>query len=225
MHTLIKYIRIQFVAVIVLFIGLGQIPAAVLTGVEPTYITVGTGPDVSYLVIDESDLNSRPLVFAYYYKYDTNNPLTGYSLLTNVAAGSSLVTATTFFGGGLGNALDSLAYQGGATVTGTNAPDYSEGTYWGYYLSGSLDEGIDPDLIGRWGLANIGMDSRVISPGSIDGWTLTGYADYGSTIVETPPSVEIAAVPEPNPMLLVLLSLTSSYLFLRWKRDSQNQDL
>ena len=208
----------------VLFMGLSQIHAAVLTGVEPTYITVGAGPDVSYLVIDESDLYSTPLVFAYHYNYDTNNPLTGYTLLTNVAASSSLVPSTTLYSGGLGNALDSLTYPGGVTVTGTNAPDYSAGTYWSYYISGGLDGGIDPVLAGQWNYANYGMDSRTITPGSWDGWTFASYTDFGYTTFDVSPSVAIEAVPEPNTMLLVLLSLASSYLFVRWRRSSQNQD-
>jgi len=221
---LIKYIRSHLSLVGALFIGLSQIHAAVLTGVEPTYITVGAGPDISYLVIDESDLYSTPLVFAYHYNYDTNNPLTGYSLLTSVAASSSLVPSTTLYGGGLGNALDSLTYQGGATITGTNASDYSAGTYWSYYLSGGLDGGIDPDVAGQWNYATYGMDSRTVTPGSCDGWTFASYTDYGITTTDVPPSVAIAAVPESNPMLLVLLSLASSYLFVRWRRSSQNQD-
>lgn len=203
-----------------LFMGLSQIHAAVLMGVEPTYINVGAGPDVSYLVIDESDLYSTPLVFAYHYDYDTNNPLTGYSLLTNVAAGSALSVSSTYYtNGGLGNNLDSLTFNSGNTIASAQAPDDS-GTYWSYFLSGGLDGDIEPELVGQWNYANYGIDSRIVTPGSWDGWTLASYSSDFTTY-SFPPSV---TVPEPNTMLLFLLSLASSYLFVRWRISSQNQD-
>lgn len=202
----------------IMCLGFVNNQASVLKGVEPTYIDVGSGGDVSYLVLDESDLYTTPLVFVYHYHYDSNNTLTGYSLLTNVAAGSALFPSTSLYGGGLGNSLDSLTYAGGATVIGTNAPDFSVGTYWSYYLSGGFDGGVSPDLTGQWNYANNGMDFRTITPGSWDGWTLASYSDYGFTTTDVSPSVAIAAVPEPLPTHLVLLSLVSVFLLTRWRQ-------
>lgn len=190
-----------------------SLQAAVLTGVDPTIFNVGSGHDISYLVIDESTLYSTPLEFVYHYTYDSNNPLTGYSLLTNIAANSSLSVNTTFYGGGLGNSLSSLSYQGGATVTGTNAPDYSVGTYWSYYNAGGSEVGYAAPTLTNWNYANVGMDSRYLAPGSWDGWTL---ASYGAGGIDTPPSVAIAAIPEPSIVSFMLLSLVALLPIARW---------
>jgi hypothetical protein len=111
--------------------------------------------------------------------------------------------------------LVSLTYAGSATVTGANAPDFSVGTYWSYYLSGGFDGGVSPDLTGQWNYANNGMDFRTITPGSWDGWTFASYTDYGFTTSDVSPSVAINAVPETSPTHLVLLSLVSVFLLTR----------
>ena len=49
-------------------------------------INVGIGPDVSYVVIEESTLAARPLLFAYHYTFDTNNLVSGYGMLSAIAA-------------------------------------------------------------------------------------------------------------------------------------------
>ena len=64
--------------------------AAVLTGVNPTIFTVGTGSDVSYLVIDESSLYATPLEFIYHYTYDSNNLITGKQMMQSIANDTSL---------------------------------------------------------------------------------------------------------------------------------------
>lgn len=222
---LIKRISILILPLaLMVYWGSATARAAVLTGVEPLFISVGSGVDISYLVIDESTLYSTPLVFAYHYTYDSNNPISGYSLLSNVASHSSLISSTTFYSGGLGNALDSLSYQGGTTVTGTNAPDYSVGTYWSYYLSGGLDGGTSPSVSGRWNYAANGMDSRTITPGSWDGWTFASYTDYGSTTFDMTPSVAVDAVPEPQTIPLVLLTLMASLFYAKWSRSKPGPD-
>lgn len=200
---------------------LTSLRAAVLTGIDPTIISVGSGVDISYLVIDESTLYSTPLEFVYHYTYDSNHPLTGFQLLTNVVSDSSLANSTTFYGGGLGNALTSLTYQGGATVIGTNAPDYSTGTYWSYYLSGGLDGGVVPLTFNQWNYANNGMDFRTVTPGSWDGWTFASYSDYGNTTIDVPPSVALAAVPEPRAFVLAIIYLVSLLLISRWKYSTR----
>lgn len=199
-----------------LFCG-SSLRAAVLTGVDPTIIDVGSGRDLSYLVIDESTLYSTPLEFVYHYTYDSNNPLTGYELLTNVASQSTLGVQTSFFGGGLGNFPDSFSYAGN-TVAGSNAPDFSVGTYWSYYDAGGTEVGqaTNPPST-HWNYANVGIDSRLIAPGSWDGWTLSAYSDYGNTTVGLPPSVAIAAIPEPASLPLVILSLAGFMVITRWK--------
>ena len=196
---------------------LSSLHSAVLTGVDPTIISVGTGVDISFLVIDESTLYSTPLEFVYHYTYDANNPLTGYDLLKQVTNSTPLVLGTTTFS--FGDSLTSLTY-GGNPVTSTTAPDFSSGTYWSYYLSGGLDGAVDPASPSQWNYANNGMGSRSIAPGSWDGWS---FASWGTSGVDTPPSVSISAVPEPAIIPLTLLSVATLFLFTRWKTTTPKE--
>jgi len=192
--------------------SISALKAAVLTGIDPVSFTVGSGPDVSYLLIDESTLSSAPLLFEYRYTCDILNPISGYELLHEVARFSSLDFTTIFYGGGLGNALDSVSY-GGITVSSFTAPDLSTGTYWSYYVAGG-SEVDEPLAAGLWKYAEVGMDSRFITPGSWDGWTFAGWnPDFGA-----PPSLSPALVPEPAPLPLAVLSLAGLFFFFRWKQ-------
>jgi hypothetical protein len=190
--------------------SISALKAAVLTGIDPVSFTVGSGPDVSYLLIDESTLSSAPLLFEYRYTYDILNPISGYELLHEVARFSSLDFTTIFYGGGLGNALDSVSY-GGITVSSFTAPDLSTGTYWSYYVAGG-SEVDEPLAAGLWKYAEVGMDSRFITPGSWDGWTLAGW---NPSFGEAP---SISPVPEPAPLPLAVLSLAALFFFIRWKQ-------
>jgi hypothetical protein len=193
-----------------LLASISTLKSAVLTGVDPVSFTVGSGPDVSYLLIDESALSSAPLLFEYRYTFDSNNPISGYELLHEVARFSSLDFTTIFYGGGLGNALDSVSY-GGITVSSFTAPDLSTGTYWSYYVAGG-SEVDEPLAAGLWKYAEVGMDSRFITPGSWDGWTLAGW---NPSFGEAP---SISPVPEPAPLPLAVLSLAALFFFIRWKQ-------
>jgi hypothetical protein len=190
--------------------SISTLKAAVLTGIDPVSFTVGSGPDVSYLLIDESTLSSAPLLFEYRYTYDILNPISGYELLHEVARFSSLDFTTIFYGGGLGHALDSVSY-GGITVSSFTAPDLSTGTYWSYYVAGG-SEVDEPLAAGLWKYAEVGMDSRFITPGSWDGWTLAGW---NPSFGEAP---SISPVPEPAPLPLAVLSLAALFFFIRWKQ-------
>jgi hypothetical protein len=192
--------------------SIGTLKSAVLTGFDPVSFTVGSGPDASYLLIDESTLSSSPLLFEYRYTFDRNNPISGYELLHEVKGLSSLDFTTIFYGGGLGNALDSVSY-GGITVSSFTAPDWSTGTYWSYYVAGGSEVG-EPLAADLWKYAEVGMDSRFITPGSWDGWTFAGWnPDFGA-----PPSLSPALVPEPAPLPLAVLSLAGLFFFFRWKQ-------
>jgi hypothetical protein len=195
-----------------LLVSISTLEAAVLAGVDPVSLTVGSGSDVSYLLIDESTLSSAPLLFAYRYTFDSNNPISGYELLNEVKRLSSLDFTTIFYGGGLGNALDSISY-GGTNVSSFTATNWSTGTYWSYYVAGGseVDEPLASNL---WKYAEVGMDSRFITPGSWDGWTFAGWnPDFGA-----PPSISPALVPEPAPLQLEVLSVTALFIFFRWKQ-------
>lgn len=209
---LIKSIARGFIctATLAFLASISSLKSAVLAGVDPVSFTVGSGPDVSYLLIDESALSSAPLLFAYRYTYDSNTPISGYGLLHEVAKLSSLDFTTIFYDGGLGNSLDSVSY-GGITVSSFAPPDWSTGTYWSYYLAGG-SEVDEPVPSGLWKYAAVGMDSRFITPGSWDGWTLAGWTpDFG----EAP---SISPVPEPAPLPLAVFSLAGLFFFIRWKQ-------
>ena len=190
--------------------SISTLKAAVLTGVNPVSFTVGSGSDVSYLLIEESSLSSAPLLFEYRYTYDSNTPISGYELLHKVTRLSSLDFTTIVYGGGLGNSLDSVSY-GEITASSFTGPNGYTGTYWSYYVAGG-SEVDEPVPAGLWKYAAVGMDSRFITPGSWDGWTFAGWnPDFGA-----PPS--ISPVPEPAPLPLAVLSLAALFFFFRWKQ-------
>ena len=193
--------------------------AAVLTGTSPNYIAVGTGTDTSYLVIDESTLFAAPLVFEYHYSDDPNNPLTGFDLLQAIAvdhaSGLSIGTTSTSWG----NELQTITYQGN-TITAANGSGIASGSYWSYYVAGGLEnDGYStiPDPT-QWNYADVGSDSRFISLGSIDGWTLASYVNFGfspSDSIDVSPSVSIAAIPETGSRALLVSGLLFVLVFCR----------
>lgn len=189
--------------------SISSLKSAVLAGVDPVSFNVGSGPDVSYLLIDESALSSAPLLFEYRYSFDSNNPISGYELLGLVANATDLDFTTTYYPS-YGNALESLSY-GLSNVASEYRTDGS-GTYWSYYLNGGLDNGLAPVLVNQWNYANYGMELRTLSPGSWDAWTISSY-DAAYTTFESFPSVTPSAVPEPKSLLFVFMGTFCCLVF------------
>ena len=221
MNMLIKRILEGFFLLLILIAPIfpHHSQAAVLSGTSPNYIAVGTGPDTSYLVIDESTLFAAPLVFEYHYSNDPNNSLTGFDLLEAIAAdhtsGLGIGMTSTLWG----NQLQAITYQGN-TITAVNGSRIASGSYWSYYVAGGLEnDGYStiPDPT-QWSYANVGSDSRIISNGSIDGWTLASYVNFGynpSDSIDVSPSVSIAAVPEIGSKALLVSGLLFLLVFYR----------
>ena len=169
----------------------------------PEVRVVGTGPDVSYVVIQESSLSATPLIFAYHYTFASNPPLTGYGLLSQIcAANPDLQIATTQYS--FGKSLDAFDY-GGRTVSASTGPDGNSGTYWSYYVSGGYD-GAGAIGSNTWGYSQFGFESRTIVPGSCDGWTFANWEGTNEPS-DVPPALEVtniaslvaAAAPTPTP--------------------------
>jgi len=198
-----------------------SLSAAVLIGVNPTIINVGTGSDISYLVIDESSLYSTPLEFVYHYTYDSNNLISGTQFLNDIAAASSSGLGVVFDTSYGFSSLKSLSY-GGTTISGSDF-NASSGYDWSYYDAGGTEAGqaTNPPS-NSWQFANVGWDDRHISPGSWDGNTLGSWGLSTSGTDGGMPSVAIAAVPEPNTAPLLLLSLGTLFVLLRWKLSKRN---
>ena len=202
--------------------SISTLKAAVLAGVDPVSFTVGSGSDVSYLLIDESTLSSAPLLYEYRYTFDSNNLLTGFDLIQAVAAypktGLSIGTSSTSWG----NQLQAITYQG-HTITAANGFGIASGSYWSYYGAGGLEnDGYStvPDPT-QWSYADVGSENRFISPDSIDGWTLASYVNGGlspSDSIDVSPSVSIAAIPETGSRALFVSGLLFLFVFFRgWK--------
>lgn len=186
---------------------------AVLTGVDPTIINVGTGTDTSYLIIDESTLYSTPLEFVYHYTYDSAHLITTEDMMNTITNASSL----RFTFGSTYGEVQSLSYAG-TTIAGT---DFSlpSGFYWSLYFVGGLDAGSTPTDPNQWNYGNSGINSgRTLAPDSWDGIT---YSGWGTNSAGGAPSVAIAAVPEPAALPLVILSLATLMLFAGWKYSTQ----
>ena len=209
---LIKKVRLGWILAVG-FVLARLLPAAVLTGVEPTIFNVGSGLDISYLVIDESTLYPTPLEFAYHYTYDSNKLITGEQMMEAVTNATSL----GFTIGSKYGELASLSFAG-TTVSGTDflLPD---GFYWSYFVVGGLDAGSAPTDTNQWNYANSGISERTISPGSWDGQTLSGWGS--NSAIGGPSSVNPSAVPEPSALHILLFALMCMVIILRWKCTKQ----
>ncbi len=176
-----------------------------LGAVTPEVHVFGTGPDVSYVVIQETSLSPAPLIFAYRYTYTTSPPITGDGLLSIISASfPELQIQTTQYS--FGKSLDAIDLQG-TTVSSSTAPDGTSGTYWSYYVSGGYD-GSGAVATNQWLYSQYGFDSRTIAPGSCDGWTFASWQGTNQPS-DLPPSVDVsdlatlvasaAATPIPTP--------------------------
>ena len=110
---------LQLLPVLLAFRGL-------VAAVTPEVHVLGTGPDVSYVVIQEKSLSEAPLIFAYHYTYASNPPMTGDGLLSAIAASyPELQIQTTQYS--FGKSLDAFDVQG-TTVSSSTASDGNSGT-------------------------------------------------------------------------------------------------
>ena len=203
---------------IALLVSISTLEAAVLAGVDPVRFTVGSGSDVSYLLIDESTLSSAPLLFAYRYTYDSSTLIKGYELLQLVDNLTTDLDFTMTYHLIYGHALESISY-GTSSVGSEQREDFS-GTYWSHFLNGGLDNGQAPTSSDDWNYALNGMDLRTLSPGSLDAWTMSSY-DAAYTTFESIPSITTTAIPEPKSLLIVCMGIVCCLAF-HFRKYRQN---
>lgn len=175
--------------------------AQILTG------SVGTGDDISYLLIENIDFGPDPLVYAYHYTYDSENLLDGYDLFSAVlgAFGPQLSAVLDNYGTVEfpNYFVDSITYDG-LTLANTEWPD--TGPYWAQWVSGGKAgyPTAIPIASGTWEYGSgLSATFRTLAPGSWDGYT------YNSESIA--PSIS----PVPEPTILVLLGIGGIALLLR----------
>lgn len=171
-------------------------------------LTVGTGTDASFLVLESPNLGSR--TYEIRYTYDSGLPRNARFLIDQVLAADSTLTATFLNFGTPGSPnffVDSISLNG-LPETGSFAPPW---TYWAHWVangtgfmnaSSAFDPGAPPP--DQW-TSGFGISTHTIAPGSWDALVLSDGT--------SPPTV---AIPEPGPLLLA--SLAPGLLAIRRRR-------
>jgi hypothetical protein len=168
-------------------------------------LTVGTGNDTSFLVLESPNLGSR--TYEIRYTYDSGLPQTAKFLIDQVLAAESTLTVA-FLNFGTAESpnffVDSVSLAG-IPESGSFAPPW---TFWAHWVAGGLgfmDSGFNfqpgAPPHNTW-VSGFGISTHTIAPGS---WDALVLSDGNS-----PPAV---AIPEPASVLLV--SLASGLLWIR----------
>ncbi len=176
-----------------------------LTAASPLWaqwVPIGTGSDVSYMVIESphnSEFLSTPLQFAIYYTFDPIQEYDSYWLLQQVIAFDPLFDVT-FVNYGTDEEpsyfITSMTYDSITLVT-TSWPDV--GPYWQQWAAGGESgyPAAEPISDTSWSFGSgMSFPYRLIAPGSTDGWVYATAA--------TAPTID--PVPEPSASLLVVLA-------------------
>ena len=228
-----------------ILVGSG-LQAAVITGQTPVTVNLGRGANVSYLVFDESSLSSSPITYVWHYDGLTNSsgdPWSGSDLFDGVIA-DSLSTPYSL------NYLFE-EYEWGRLISGfsigatSSTIDPLDTPVWAYWVKGgsAYAFGDNGDFTFEssplsWVVSPANYDTRWLSNGSYDGWTLSPFS-YTGVPSDTSYYIDIngisqpvsfgtydgaaplSAVPEPGTMPLLALAGVSLFLFLRRRSASQ----
>lgn len=240
--------RSAFLLCVALLLAVSGLNAAIITGQIPVTVNLGTGENVSYLVFDESSLTSAPIIYAWRYdgliNSSTGKPWSGSDLLSGVIAESS---STPY---ALNYTTDTNGYglMAGFSIGATSSTiDPLDSPVWAYWIRGgreyvpSGNNGeftFEPSPL-SWVVSPANYDTRWLSNGSYDGWTLSPFSYTGvlsdtsyytdvngisqpvsfGTYGGAPP---LYAVPEPATLPLLALSGVSLFLFFRWRSAAQS---
>jgi hypothetical protein len=221
--------------------------AAVITGQTPVTVNLGHGANVSYLVFDESSLSSAPVIYAWRYDGLTKSSgarWSGSDLFDGVIADSlSTHYALQFFYIDTEYGKQISGFSIGSTSY-TNDP--FDTPVWAYWIKGGSEyvpygnEGeftFEPSPL-RWVVSPANYNTRWLSNGSYDGWTLSPFSfsgvpsdtSYYTDINGNSQPVTngtyyggapLSAVPEPATVTLLALAGVSLFLFLRRRSAAQ----
>ena len=152
-------------------------------------IHLGIGTNVSYLAFDESTLGPKPIIYAWHYNNLTNSDgtprtRTGTDLLNAViseTAGTTWALSYTIGAYGL-----TTSYTIGSVPSTTVDP--LDSPVWTYWIKGGTefveygDEGSFTFSVGNSFIVSPSYsDTRYLSNGSYDAWTISPYSYTGTT--------------------------------------------
>ena len=150
-------------------------------------IHLGDGSNVSYLAFAESSLGSKPVIYAWHYNDLTNSdgtPRTGTDLLNAVISETAGTTWALSYTVG---AYDLTTSYTIGSVTSTTV-DPLDSPVWTYWIKGGTefveygDEGSFTFSVGNSFIVSPSYsDTRYLSNGSYDAWTISPYSYTGTT--------------------------------------------
>lgn len=223
-----------------LLFGLFPVQAAVITGVEPITVNLGSGSNVSYLVFNESTLSNDPIRYAWHYDGLVNpssgTNWSGEDLFQGVLSASQGTDyALSVSTGVYGLFTDfTIGETKSATVNPLDSP------VWTYWISGGSefveygDNGSFSFEVpsGHWIVSPSYAATRWISNGSYDGWTISPFSYNGEPSdtsfytdidgISQPVTfgaysgLDPQVIPEPGTGLLCLISTATLLVFARW---------
>jgi hypothetical protein len=199
--------------------------AATITTQADLLFVVGTGSNLSTLVIDFND-GTTTESFAWGYRWDSQ--ASGADMLLAIVAADSSLTMNSSGSGASGFFISQLGYFDGVAnhsgASGSFATFPADYFSWGYYLSGGFAGGTStsPTPVTGGGLAlpttwtsspvgastdSFGDSGRLLANGSWDVWSFGPNAANFSH--QAPPSGSplAAAIPEPSASLIALTGL------------------
>lgn len=162
--------------------------------------TIGTGANISYVVINFDDgpnFSHDPAsdyIFGYRWDYGAGSVApTGDDMIHALVAPGTGVGLQVVEGNfpGFGNFVNSFTY-----ASHSQTADYAlNQSYWAYWLTTGARLSVNPS---DWTSSSVGVSSRALAPDSYDGWT---FSTFG-----TAPRPVATATPEPSAWMLCVVS-------------------